>query len=132
MIGQRRPKLTAAAERAAYAAATRRDQGRCQRCGRAGIVERDHRQNRTPFNTTPANLQCLCRACHQWKTEHPRDAREQGYALSRYDDPATALAYRIGYGWVVYYDYPDEHGHWWRVATTDEVGMRRSDLVQDR
>ena len=75
MIAPKTPKPTPAEERASYETVTIRDQGRCVRCGAYGTVERDHRQNRTAYNTVVSNLQLLggafsC-ACHKWKTEHP-------------------------------------------------------------
>lgn len=118
MIGQRAPKLTARHERDAYAACTARDQGRCVRCGHFGDMERDHRQNRTAWNTVVSNLQLLgsdraC-GCHRWKTEHPADAARDGFAVSRWADPAETPAYRYGVGWVLYLNEPDDNGNWWK------------------
>lgn len=113
MIGPRPVKLTARQEREAYALATVRDSlngvERCQRCGWFGPCDRDHRQGRTAYNTTPANLQLLgsdfgCR-CHRWKTENPREALEHGFSVSRHADPAETPAWRFGAGWVLYDDY---------------------------
>lgn len=124
MIGQRAPKLTARQERDAYTACTARDSGRCVRCGTHGVMERDHRQNRTPFNTVPSNLQLLgsdlaC-GCHRWKTEHPEEAMRTGFAVSRWADPATTPAYRYGVGWVIYHDEPDNNGNWWHTVTAPD------------
>jgi hypothetical protein len=113
VIGQRPVKLTKAQEKHAYDVATERDQGRCVRCGSGGVTQRDHRQNRTAYNTTPANLQLLCVACHRWKTENPKDAASAGFAVSRWADPTQILAYRHDVGWVKY----DNDGGW----TPDEI-----------
>lgn len=129
LLGQRRPKLTQRQERDAYAAATARDSvndvERCQRCGWFGKCDRDHRQNRNPFNTTPGNLHLLggdfgC-GCHRWKTTHPREAIERGFAVPSWADPLEWPAWRHGVGWVRYLDEPDERGRWWRPITEDEA-----------
>lgn len=120
VIGQRRLKLTARQEREAYDIVTYRDRGRCQRCGHYDPtgMQRDHRQGRDAYNTIPANLHLLggpgaC-DCHRWVTEHPREAMEQGFTVSRWADPATVPAYRFGVGWVLYLNEPDTDGNWWR------------------
>jgi len=112
MIGPRAHKLTPAQEKHAYNLATERDQGRCVRCGARGDVERDHRQNRTAFNTVVANLQCLggpfnC-GCHLWKTENPSAAILEGFAVPRWAHPELWPAWRHGVGWVIY----DDAGGW--------------------
>lgn len=128
-LGLKRPKLTVRQEREAYAAATARDSvndiERCQRCGRYGACDRDHRQNRTPFNTTAGNLQLLGGAfscgCHKWKTEHPKDAIRRGFAVPSWADPLEWPAWRYGVGWVLYLDEPDERGRWWRPIQESEA-----------
>ncbi len=120
MIGPRPVKLTARQEREAYAAVTVRDKGRCVRCGSSGPVERDHRQNRTAYNTVVSNLQLLggvfgC-GCHQWKTEHPAAAVLEGFAVLRsgFARPALWPGFRFDAGWVIYFDAPDDDGNWWQ------------------
>lgn len=131
MIGPKIPKLTAAEEKAAYDTVTVRDAGRCVRCGQPGGVERDHRQNRDPFNTVVCNLQLLGGAfgcgCHKWKTEHPADALEQGFAVPSWARPELWPGFRFGVGWVIYYDRPDSKGRWWSeiTETTADMLMRR-------
>lgn len=129
MIGPKTPKLTAADEKRAYAAATERDHGRCVRCGVAGPVERDHRQNRDPFNTVVSNLQLLggpfgC-GCHQWKTENPTAALLEGFAVPGWAKPSEWPAWRFDVqSWVLYLDEPDPFGHWWieiSQATADAL-----------
>ncbi|WP_336630013.1 MULTISPECIES: HNH endonuclease [unclassified Microbacterium] len=118
MIAPKGEKLTPAQEKKAYADATARDKGRCVRCGHPGPTERDHRQNRDPFNTTPANLQLLGGAfgcgCHRWKTENPRLAILEGFAVPRYARPELWPGWRVDDGWVIYFDAPDADGNWWR------------------
>ena len=125
MIGQKRPKLTARQEREAYAAVTERDGGQCQRCGIYGQCDRDHRQNRDAWNTTPANLQLLGSAfgcgCHKWKTENPAEAERLGFSVPRWADPLTWPGFRRGVGWVRYFDEPDEAGRWWEPLTVDQA-----------
>lgn len=116
VIGQRIPRQTERQKREAYEAATARDKGRCVRCGTNATTHRDHRQNRTAYNTTPANLQLLCALdCHPWKTHFPEWAMRDGFSVSRFAvDPAMVPAYRFDAGWVLYLDEPDEDGNWWR------------------
>lgn len=127
MIGPKRTPLTKAEERDAYEIVTHRDAGTCQRCRRPGLyVERDHRQGRDAFNTTPANLQLLCGpfsaggGCHQWKTEHPAEALADGWTVPRSAGPSEWPARRFirtGLGtlrpaWVLYLD----DGTWVEIA----------------
>lgn len=118
MIGPKIPKLTARQEREAYDAATERDNDTCVRCGHQGRNERDHRQNRDAFNTTPANLQLLCgpfaNGCHKWKTENPAEALRMGFAVPSYARPEVWPGWRVGVGWVQYFDGPDIGGRWWQ------------------
>jgi len=114
-------KLTAKQEREAYDIVTARDGGMCQRCGLYGPVDRDHRQNRDPYNTVPSNLQCLgsdfgC-GCHRFKTEHPGLALLEGLTVPRWARPELWPAYRFGVGWVLY----DDDGGWQTInqATAD-------------
>ena len=119
MIGQRAVKLTARQEREAYAAATERDKGRCVRCGTNAPTHRDHRQNRDAYNTVVANLQLLCAiVCHPWKNANPAAAMRDGFAVSRWADPAATPAYRFGVGWVIY----DNDGGWTPTASPIERG----------
>lgn len=88
MTGLKAERLSPAeqkrADQAAYERATQRDGGRCQRCLRdCGPIARDHRQNRELGNTVASNLQLLGLRCHQWKTEHPKDANAEGWGVPR-------------------------------------------------
>jgi hypothetical protein len=129
VITPKRPKLTERQEKEAYAAVTLRDQGRCVRCGAAGPVERDHRQNRDAYNTVVSNLQLLggpfgC-GCHLFKTEHPAAAVLEGFAVPRWARPEVWPAWRFDVGgWVIYLDGPDEDGKWWQ-----EIKQSTADLL---
>lgn len=106
MITQKTPKPTAAEERDAYELATIRDDDTCQRCRRdCGPTARDHRKNRSQGGlTTVDNLQILGLACHQWATEHPRDAEREGWNVPGYvNNPGEWPARR----WL-----PSEHNIW--------------------
>lgn len=121
---QKRPKLSRKQEQDAYKTVTARDLGQCQRCGRFGPTDRDHRQNRDAWNTTVANLQLLGSAfgcgCHIWKTENPAQAIEAGFSVPRWATPAEWPAWRWQVGWVLYYDAPI-NGAWWKPITEEQA-----------
>jgi hypothetical protein len=114
VIRPKTPKPTKVQEQAAYAIATGRDADTCQRCLRdCGPIARDHRQNRQPGNTVASNLVLLGLGCHIWKTEHPAEALEQGWAVPRWANPARWPARRwfrsingvtFREGWALYDD----------------------------
>jgi hypothetical protein len=113
VIRPKTPKPTPAEEKQAYAIAAGRDDLTCQKCLRwCGAPQQDHRQNRQPGNTVASNLQTLGLSCHQWKTEHPRDALDEGWAVPRWADPAQWPARRwfrtpngtVRAGWCLYDD----------------------------
>lgn len=124
MITPKLAKPTKADEADAYELATLRDHDTCQRCRRdCGPSARDHRQNRRAGNTRSSNLQCLGLACHIWKTEHPRLALEEGWAVPSWGDPAEWPARRwirteLGtqrLSWVLY----DDLGYWVEISEGD-------------
>ena len=113
VIGPKAAKPSRADEQTAYEIATLRDLNTCQRCRRdCGPIARDHRQNRMVGNTVASNLQCLGLRCHQWKTEHPKDALAEGWAVPRYADPREWPARRwfkteigtLRLGWALLHD----------------------------
>lgn len=122
MIGPKIPKPSPADEKRAYDDATQRDRSCCVRCGAWGI-QRDHRQNRQAGNTVVSNLQGLCPDCHRWKTENPAAALRDGFAVPRYARPELWPGYRVGIGWVIYYDRPDSKGRWWSTITETTAEM---------
>lgn len=83
MITPKTAKPSKADEADAYELATLRDGNTCgfraPECH--GAVQRDHRQNRRAGNTVVSNLQCLCVVHHKWKTEHPKTAVAEGWAV---------------------------------------------------
>lgn len=132
MIGPKHARPSKADEADAYEIATLRDRDTCQRCrSNCGPSARDHRQNRQPGNTVASNLQVLGLRCHQWKTEHPKAALEEGWAVPSWADPAEWPATRYlptEYGthraaWVLY----DDEG--WFHEITDEDAYRRMEGV---
>lgn len=130
MIAPKRPRLTQAQEREAYALVTERDTGACVRCGQIGPTERDHRQNRDSFNTVPSNLQLLggpfgC-GCHKWKTENPAAAVLEGFAVPSWARPELWPARRHDVGWVIYFDAPDADGNWW-----EPISQATADLLMN-
>ncbi|WP_349862619.1 HNH endonuclease signature motif containing protein [Leifsonia sp. WHRI 6310E] len=111
-----------------------RDERVCVKCRRVDPmfgVNWDHRKNRSQGGEWRAsNGQLLCGSgttgCHGWKTSHPMEAREQGYSVPGYADPAEYPARRwayVGYVlaqvWVLY----DDAGQW-VVISEEEAQMR--------
>lgn len=138
MILPKTPKPSKADERDAYELATLRDDNTCQRCRRnCGPVARDHRQNRQPGNTILVNLQCLGLQCHIWKTEHPKEALAEGWAVPSWADPHEWPARRwlksslgtLRLGWVLYRDTPDADGRLWDEITVEEAVRRMEGRV---
>jgi hypothetical protein len=134
MIRPKTPKPSKADETDAYELATLRDLDTCQRCRRdCGPTARDHRQNREAGNTVASNLQCLGLRCHIWKTEHPKDALADGWAVRRHSIPAEWPARRwlgsqvggLRLAWVLY----DDQGGIKEITEADR--LVRMGLVQD-
>jgi hypothetical protein len=102
MIGPKVLKPSKAEEARAYDLATFRDHGVCVRCRRVHPVwgvNRDHRKGRGVGGLTVVeNLQVLCGSgttgCHGWRTTHPTDALNEGFAVPGWADPAEWPARR--------------------------------------
>lgn len=119
-----------AATRTAYRLVTARDAGRCVRCGANWRIQRDHRKNRSQGGPTAcSNLQLLCSACHQWKTEHPAQATRTGYAVPGYvratdEWPARRLehdpvTHALAHVFALY----DDAGRITRITAYEAVGL---------
>jgi hypothetical protein len=86
-----------------------RDQYRCVACG-AGILSRwysiQHRKARgVGGGNDPANLITLCGSatspgCHLWCERRAEQARDAGYWVPSWDDPAAVPVRHAGYGLV--------------------------------
>jgi len=52
----------------------------CQRCGTnpSQDIHEVVRRSQGGSILDPANLRALCRRCHAWVTEHPKEAEEEG------------------------------------------------------
>jgi 5-methylcytosine-specific restriction endonuclease McrA len=59
----------------------------CQRCmaDRSQDIHELKSRARGGSITDVENLVALCRACHQWVTENPKEAKEQGWLKSSWD-----------------------------------------------
>lgn len=120
MIRPKTRRPSKAEEKTAYKLATLRDGGMCVRCSRVGIVQRDHRKNRSQGGLTVAsNLQLLCAADHLWKTEHPDLANAAGFGVPGWANPELWPAWRHG-EWVLYTDTGT-----WIVLTKAEADLLR-------
>lgn len=115
MIGPKVAAQTDRDKREAYEIVTRRDNNSCQRCLRnCGAPQRDHRQGRMEGNTIPSAMQVLGAGCHKWRTEHPAEAVQEGWAMLRHTTltPAEWPARRwvrnrfntLTLSWVLYDD----------------------------
>jgi 5-methylcytosine-specific restriction endonuclease McrA len=81
-----RKRLIANRIRAQVVRQLRADQDHCSRCGRTDFWLDAHEllsRAQGGSITDPANIILLCRPCHSWVTENPREAAEQGWAVSR-------------------------------------------------
>jgi 5-methylcytosine-specific restriction endonuclease McrA len=58
----------------------------CSRCGQTGVGLDAHELKSRAQGGSIVDLENVilaCRPCHQWITENPREAAEQGWAISR-------------------------------------------------
>lgn len=69
---------------------------RCERCGSSEELTHHHRVKRSQGGKhDPSNVVVLCGhgtspgKCHAWAEANPNEARAQGWALGRNDDPLT-------------------------------------------
>jgi hypothetical protein len=66
-----------------------RDGGKCARCGgNQGGLHTHHRWMRSAgADERACNRVTLCAHCHIWAHKSPAKATEEGWLVSRYDDP---------------------------------------------
>lgn len=88
----------------------------CERCGLWSpppVGEIHHRRNRSQGvdNSVP-NLVLLCRDCHKWVGERPKDAHAEGFHLERGEVPADK---KLLYGGP----YVQEYGRQWAKLRED-------------
>ena len=78
-----------------------RSNSACEMCDRALGREVHHRKNRSQGGKwTPENALHLCTFCHHFATVNPAVARENGWSVSAYQDPATVPALLARHGLV--------------------------------
>lgn len=74
-----------------------RAEGRCEVCWIAPGTDTHHRRNRSQGGKwEPENLMLLCHSHHMWITVNPKRAREQGWTVPSYADPATTPVWVAG------------------------------------
>lgn len=83
-----------------------RSEGRCEVCGRAPASNWHHRQNRSGGGRwDAANGLAVCgtgsTGCHGHITTNPRVAREQGWSVPSYADPARTQVWIARRGFVL-------------------------------
>lgn len=66
-----------------------RDAGHCMRCGGLGSARHHRRRRRVADEHThePCNVVTLCAVCHVGLHAHPREAIEDGWIVSAWNDP---------------------------------------------
>lgn len=96
-----------------------RSGGFCERCGLVRGAEMHHRRSRgmggsqADDTNTASNALHLCSACHGWVTEHPQDARDNGWTVKSHQDPSEIpVKYRGAWVWL------DDLGNMQRVQET--------------
>ena len=59
----------------------------CQRCGSNPSQDCHEVLSRARGGsiTDPENIRALCRRCHVWVTEHPREATDEGWLRNSWD-----------------------------------------------
>ena len=54
----------------------------CERCGYAGNLDLHHKAGRAGTNyTNPDTFMAVCRPCHDWIHQHPRESRVAGWLV---------------------------------------------------
>jgi len=99
---------------------TRREMGRCFRCGcPAQPGEWHHRRRRNvkdEHQHCPCNGISLCKTCHDWVHAHPFEARRYGWIVSAHEPDPGAVPVKAHFGWLLlngeggftYADEPEE------------------------
>lgn len=80
----------------------RRDGDQCGRCGCPG-TEIQHRMRRREGGHSPSNLALMCNTCHRWAHANPEEARQAGWVVPTYADPADVPMLTFS-GWVLLSD----------------------------
>lgn len=89
-------------EKRARQALRARSGGVCEMCGSRPATDAHHRKNRSQGGLwSPENLLHLCHQHHMHVTTHPAIARENGWSVSAYRDPAVEPVWLAGRGWSV-------------------------------
>lgn len=94
------------AEEQARALVSQRSGGRCEACGVKRASNWHHRKPRSAGGVWSAdNGMDLCGSgstgCHGWITEHPKGAREQGWSVPSWADPARTPVWIFGREFVL-------------------------------
>lgn len=77
----------------------------CEACGMQRATEWQHRLPRSVGGLwVPSNGLHLDHTCHQWVTEHPKQANVLGQHLYSWQQPAETPVLLFGRGWVLLQD----------------------------
>lgn len=82
-----------------------RDAQRCVRCGIPTITGHWHHRRSRSVRDEHQHCACngvyLCGACHKWVHEHPFEAREMGWIVSRAFLPFEQPVFNQSFGWLM-------------------------------
>jgi len=91
------PKVDRGSQQSARALVAARSGGLCEVCSIAAAREWHHRKNRSQGGRwSAANGLYVCTPDHAWITEHPEQARRNGWAVPGSADPAEVPVLRRG------------------------------------
>lgn len=105
-----RPKVTAQ-ERTCRQIVSERSEGMCEKCGRAGPLEKAHRVARSQGGLWDAsNVLDLCHLCHHGNHSRPKIAYDHGWHLRGHTEDTTKERVLMRKGWSVGWALLDNQG----------------------
>lgn len=88
-----------------------RSEGICEKCGKAGGLEKAHRIARSQSGRwDPSNVLDLCHDCHHGNHGAPQSAYDHGWHLKGHTEDTTAVRVLFRKGWSVGWAILDDQG----------------------